>query len=76
MFEKLKEMICEYVAVEKEQITKDSLFIDDLGFSSYDFMTLIGELEEEFEIEIIESDLTDLKTVGDAVTYLENLIAS
>ena len=76
MFEQLKEMICEYVAVEKDQITEESMFIDDLGFSSYDFMTLVGEIEEKFDIEIIESDLVDLKTVGDAVTYLEKLIAS
>ena len=75
MFEQLKDMICEYVAVEKGQITEESMFVEDLGFSSYDFMALVGEFEEKFEIEIVQADLVDLKTVGDAVAYLEKLKA-
>ena len=73
MFEQLKDMICEYVTIEKDQITENSMFIDDLGFSSYDFMTLVGELEEKLEVQVVTADLASLKTVGDAVTYMEKL---
>ena len=52
MFEKLTEIICEYVEVEQENIHPDSRFIEDLGFTSFDFMSMLGELEEEFDVEI------------------------
>ena len=52
MFEKLVEIICNYVEVEPEQVTGDSRFMEDLGFTSFDFMSMLGELEDEFDIEI------------------------
>ena len=42
MFEELKKVICEYVDVNPEEIREDSRFIEDLGFTSYDFMSLVG----------------------------------
>ncbi len=73
MFEKFKELICNYVDVDADAITEESRFIEDLGFNSYDFMSLLGELEQEFDVMVDEQDVIGLHTVGDAVKYLEKL---
>ena len=73
MFEKIREIITRYVEVEKEQITPDSRFIEDLGFSSFDFVTMLGELEDEFDIEVDEQEVVEIRTVGEAVSYVEKL---
>jgi len=73
MLEKLKEIICNYVEVTPENITEDSRFMEDLGFTSFDFMSLLGELEDEFDVEIDQQEVTNVRTVGKAIAYLENL---
>ena len=73
MFEDLKEIICEYVDVAPETIKEDSRFIEDLGFNSYDFMSMVGEIEEKFEVE--EREVVNVKTVKDAVDYIQSLQA-
>ena len=76
MFEQIREIITRYVEVEEEQITPDSRFIEDLGFSSFDFVTMLGELEDEFDIEVDEQEVVEIRTVGEAVSYVEKLIGS
>ena len=73
MFEQLKEISTRYVEVDAEQITPDSRFIEDLGFSSFDFVTMLGELEDEFDIEVNEQEVVEIRTVGEAVSYVEKL---
>ena len=73
MFEQLKEFIINYVDVEPEDIKPESRFIDDLGFNSYDFMSLLGDLETELDVVVDESEIVNLHTVGDAIAYLEKL---
>ena len=73
MFEKLKELICNYVEVDPADIKPESKFIDDLGFNSYDFMSLLGELEETLDVQVDEQEVMKLHTVEDAVNYLETL---
>lgn len=73
MFEELKELICNYVEVEPEDIKPESKFIDDLGFNSFDFVSLLGEVEEKFGVSVNEEDILDLATVEDAVKYIEKL---
>ena len=51
MFEKLVEIICNYVEVEPEKITSDSRFMEDLGFTSFDFMSMLEELEDELDVD-------------------------
>ena len=75
MFEKLAEVICNYVEVEKENIHPESRFMEDLGFTSFDFMSMLGELEEEFDIEIDQQEVSDIRTVQEAADYLERLTA-
>lgn len=73
MFEKIKELICNYVDVKPEEITEDSRFIEDLSFNSYDFMSMLGEIEDELGLEIDDEEIINLHTVGEAVSYLEKL---
>lgn len=73
MIDELKEIICEYVEAEPDSITENSRFVEDLGFTSYDFMSMVGELEDRYDIEVVERDVIQVKTVGDAVRYIESL---
>lgn len=75
MLGKLKEIICNYVEVEPEDIHPDSRFMEDLGFTSYDFMSMLGELEEEFDVEADMQEVAKLRTVQEAADYLEQLQA-
>ena len=73
MFEKLAEIISNYVEVEPENIKPESRFMEDLGFTSFDFMSMLGELEDEFDIEIQQNEAADIRTVQEAVDYLEKI---
>ena len=73
MFEDLKELICEYVDVNPSDIKEESRFIEDLGFNSYDFMSMVGEIEEKFDVEVEEREVVNVKTVKDAVEYIRSL---
>ena len=73
MFEKLLEIICNYVEVEPEQVQPESRFMEDLGFTSFDFMSMLGEIEDTFDVEIDETAAADIRTVQEAVDYLETL---
>lgn len=73
MFEQLKELILNYVDVDPESIKGDSRFIEDLGFNSYDFMSLLGELEETLGVTIDEQEIVKLHTIDEAIKYLESL---
>lgn len=75
MFEKLAALIVNYVEVEPENIRPESRFMEDLGFTSFDFMSLLGELEDEFDVEIDQQEVADIRTVQEAVDYLEKLSA-
>ena len=75
MFEQLKELICNYVEVDESAITEDARFIEDLGFNSYDFMSMLGEIEEALDVQVDEQEVIKLSTVGDAVKYIESLKA-
>ncbi len=75
MYEKLAALICNYVEVEAEQIKPESRFMEDLGFTSFDFMSMMGELEDEFDVEIDQQEAVNIRTVQEAVNYLETLCA-
>ncbi len=71
IFKTMQDLIAEQFAIDAEEITLDSSFVDDLGADSVDLVELVMAMEEEFDIgEIDEEDLTSLKTVGDCVRYL------
>ena len=68
--EKLVELIVEQLGVAKEQVTEDATF-DSFGADSLDKVELVMELEEEFEMLVPDDEAEKLKTVGDAMDYIE-----
>ena len=67
----MQDLIAEQFAIDADEISMESSFVDDLGADSVDLVELVMAMEEEFDIgEIDEEDLTSLKTVGDCVRYL------
>ena len=70
-FDKVKEIVVEQLGVEAGDVAIDSTFIDDLGADSLDIVELIMAFEEEFGIEIPDEVAEKIKTVKDAVTYIE-----
>ncbi|MDD7428845.1 MAG: acyl carrier protein [Oscillospiraceae bacterium] len=73
MYEQIKELILNYVEVDPDAVTPDSKFIEDLGFNSFDFMSMLGELEDSLGVTVDENEIAGLSTVQDAVDYLEKL---
>lgn len=73
MFDRIKEIIMNYVEVEEDAIKPESRFMEDLGFTSFDFMSMLGEIEEEFDVEIDQKEAADICTVQEAAEYLEKL---
>lgn len=73
MFEELKKLICQYVEVDENSISESSLFSEDLGFNSFDFLSMLGEAEGIFDIEIEEAEAANKKTVGELIAYFEEL---
>lgn len=69
--EKVKGIIVEQLGVNPEEVTRDASFIDDLGADSLDTVELVMAFEEEFDAEIPDEEAEKLKTVGDAIDYIE-----
>lgn len=69
--ERLIEIIAEQLGAEKSNVTPDASFMDDLGADSLDTVELVMALEEEFDLEIPDSEAEKIRTVQDALTYLE-----
>ena len=73
--EKVKDIIVEQLGVNPEQVTPTASFIEDLGADSLDIVELVMELEEEFEITIPDEQAEKIKTVGEAIDYIERELA-
>ena len=72
IFDKVKEIIIEQLGVAESTITTEASFIDDVGADSLDIVELIMALEEEFDLEIPDSDAEKVVTVGDVVDYIKD----
>jgi acyl carrier protein len=70
--QKVKDIIVEQLGVKKEQVTENASFIDDLGADSLDTVELVMALEEAFNIEIPDEEAEKIRTVGEAVNYINN----
>ncbi len=68
---KVKEIIAKELEVDVKQLTPEAKFIEDLGADSLDIVELVMALEEEFGLDIPDEDADKLKTVGDAMNYLQ-----
>jgi len=72
--EKVKEIIAKELGVEREKLTSDASFMEDLGADSLDTVELVMEFEKEFNIDIPDEDAEKLRTVGDAMNYLKTKV--
>ena len=73
---KIRTIIAEQLGVKPEEVTPNASFVDDLGADSLDTVELIMALEEEFNVEIPDEDAEKMKTVGDAIKYIEEKAAA
>lgn len=71
VYEKLVQIIEEQLSVSSDQISKESSFQKDLDADSLDVVELIMAIEDEFDLEIPDDEAEHIKTVQDAVTYIE-----
>jgi acyl carrier protein len=70
--ERVKEIICEQLGVDEEEVNPNAKFIEDLGADSLDTVELVMAFEEEFDIEIPDEDAEKISTVGDAIQYIKD----
>lgn len=70
-FDKLKELVVEELGVEESEVTMEAKFTDDLGADSLDLFELVMAIEDEFGVKIPNEDLANIKTVKDALEYIE-----
>jgi len=69
--EKVKEIIVKQMGANKDQVTPDTSFINDLGADSLDTVELVMELEDAFDVSIPDEDAEKMQTVGDAINYIK-----
>ena len=74
--QKVRDIIETELGVEREKLTDEASFIEDLGADSLDIVELVMEFEKEFNIDIPDEDAEKLRTVGDAIGYLNSKTAS
>ncbi len=74
MYEKICEILLNYVEEPDGGLTPDTRFVDDLQMSSLDIMTMIGDVEDEYDIEIETADLRSIYTIQDFVDYLTDKV--
>ena len=72
--EKVKDIIVEELGVERDKLTSEASFMEDLGADSLDTVELVMAFEKEFDIDIPDEDAEKLRTVGDAMNYLHEKI--
>ena len=72
IFDKVKEILVDQLDVEEEKVTMEASIVDDLGADSLDLVDLLMSLEEEFDVEIPDDQVENIKTVGDIVKYIED----
>ncbi len=74
--DKVKAIICDQLMVDADEVKDDASFVEDLGADSLDTVELIMEFEDEFGIEIPDDEAEKISTVGEAIAYLEKLLAN
>ena len=71
IFEKVRDIICEQFDLEPDQVTENTLLKEDLDADSLDLVDLVMSFEDEFQIEVPEEEVRNIKTVCDIVKYIE-----
>ena len=71
VFEKIREILCNQFDVEENEVTLTTRIGEDLGADSLDAVDMLMSLEDEFDVEIPDEEIENIRTVGDLVSYIE-----
>lgn len=71
VFEKIREILCDQLDLNEDDVTMSSDLQDDLGADSLDMVDLVMTIEDEFELDVDDENVEGIKTVGDIVHYIE-----
>lgn len=74
VFEKVRNILCEQLEQNADTVTMESLVMEDLGADSLDVVDIVMSIEDEFEIEVPDEVIENVKTVGDIVKFVEENI--
>ncbi len=72
VFEKIRTILADQFSEDEESITMTTDLAEDLGADSLDLADVLMAIEDEFEVEVLDEDIENIKTVGDIVEYIEN----
>lgn len=72
IFNKVKDILSEYIDIDSNEIKLETRLAEDLGLNSYEFMSVIGEIEEEFDVELDEREIVKLISIADLLDYISN----
>ena len=72
VFEKIKEILAEQLDADADEMTMDTNISRDLGADSLDVVELLMSIEDEFEVEIPDEEIENIKTIGDLTEYIQN----
>ena len=73
MFEEIKTLLVDEMAIDEEEIKEDAEFVNDLGFNSLEIADLIALCEDKYDVDLEEEKMKDIVTVGDFAKYLESI---
>ena len=71
---KFKELVAQYCEVKEEDLRDDMRFSEDLGVTSLGFMSLLGDIEDTFDVELDQEQALQVQTIGDALEMLNSLV--
>ncbi|MCX4354832.1 MAG: acyl carrier protein [Oscillospiraceae bacterium] len=72
MKDKIKAILSEYSGISVDEMSEETGLVSDLGLSSLDLVNVVVAFEDEFDIEVPDSDIRNLKTIGDIELYIKN----
>lgn len=72
VFEKIKELLANQLGADEDQMSMDTNIAADLGADSLDVVELLAEIQDEFDIEIPDEEIENIKTIGDLTEYIQN----
>ena len=72
IFNKVKDILSDYIDMDSNEIKLETRLAEDLGLNSYEFTSVIGEIEEEFDVELDEREIVKLISIADLLDYISN----
>ena len=72
IFNKVKDILSDYIDMDSNEIKLETRLAEDLGLDSYECMSVIGEIEEEFDVELDEREIVKLISIADLLDYISN----